>query len=183
MTTAEAETTEETDVTEQLESEAADIQLSELERKHYEAIKFAETDALEAEGVFLDAKSEAKAAKEIWERKVERLRQMIRQGLDPQQELPFEDEEHETEAWKSVLIVDVLELTDKQKETLAEAGIVTVEQFETLRAGEGITSLPGVGQTTSDKWEDQMLDWLATNAREDSDEDESGDDDEEPSGD
>ena len=89
METAEADPTEETDVTEQLEAEAEEIQFSELERQHYEAIKVAETDALESEESYLDAKSAAKAAKESWERKVERLRQMIRQGPDPQRELPF----------------------------------------------------------------------------------------------
>ena len=61
----------------------------------------------------------------------------------------------------------MLELSEKQAETLVEAEILTIEQFETLRAGAGITSLSGIGEATAEKWEDQMLDWLAANARED----------------
>ena len=71
---------------------------------------------------------------------------------------PFEEP---VEDWRTTPIGSVLELSDKQAETLVEAAILNVEQFETLRAGAGITSLSGIGETTAEKWEDQMLDWLA----------------------
>jgi hypothetical protein len=98
---------------------------------------------------------------------VEVLRQLIRRGPDSQLPLPFaeESEQEPDDAWKQVPIADVLELTDKQAEKLQEAGIKTVGDFELLRAGEGITSLKGVGQATADAWENNMLDWLAVNSR------------------
>jgi len=45
-----------------------------------------------------------------------------------------------------------------------------VQDFEDVRAGnvpdvQGITDVPGVGQATADKWEDQILDWIAKQAK------------------
>ena len=64
-------------------------ELSEFEREHYEQIKQLEVEALESEGIYLDAKSEAKATKEVWERQVDRLRSLIRSGPDTQKTLPL----------------------------------------------------------------------------------------------
>lgn len=151
------------EVTEQPES----VPLSELERSHYEEIRKLEELASEAEEEFDQVNAQAKALKKRWEGKVEVLRSVIRRGVNPQRSLPFgDDEDEQPEAWRIVAIDTVLDLSDKQATLLQEAGILTVEQFENLRAGEGLTSLAGVGQSTAEKWEDQMLTWLAANARE-----------------
>ena len=141
--------------------------LSTLEHEHYLQIQAAEQLAFEAEEEFEDANTVAKMLKKRWESRVEVLRQLIRRGPDSQLPLPFaeESEQEPDDAWKAVPIGDVLQLTDKQAEKLQEAGIKTVGDFELLRAGEGITSLKGVGQSTADAWEDQMLDWLAVHSR------------------
>ena len=155
--------------------------LSALEHEHYQQIQEAEQQAFEAEEEFEDANTVAKMLKKRWESRVEVLRQLIRRGPDSQLPLPFgEDSDAEPEeAWKQVPILDVLQLTDKQAEKLQEAGIKTVGDFELLRAGEGITSLKGVGQATADAWEDHMLDWLAQNSRSPQDDDSEDDDSEE----
>lgn len=149
-------------------SESAEaLQGNDLKLQHLEEIEELETLASEAEEEFDIASAHAKALKKRWEGKVEVLRSVIRRGVNPQQQLPFgDDEEDPGEAWKIVAIDEVLELTDKQAETLNEAGVLTIEHFENLRAGDGLASLTGIGQTTADKWEGQMLDWLAQNARE-----------------
>lgn len=141
--------------------------LSTLEHEHYLQIQEAEQQAFEAEEQYEGANTVAKMLKKRWESRVEVLRQLIRRGPDSQLPLPFgEDGEAEPEdAWKAVPINDVLQLTDKQAEKLLDAGIRTVGDFELLRAGDGITSLKGIGQATADAWEDNMLDWLAVNSR------------------
>lgn len=153
--------------TDSIEAVEVDVeQLCDLEREHYDQIRSLEGEAYTAEEEFDVANSEAKVAKKIWEGKVERLRQLIRFGPDPQRSLPFGDDENPAEAWRIVAIDTVIEATDKQLEKLQESGILTVEHFENLRAGEGLTSLTGIGQATAEKWEEQMLDWMAVNARE-----------------
>lgn len=161
------------------DSQSETLVLSSLEQQHYEEIKRAEDDAKEAEEIYLDAKSEAKAAKEVWERSVERLRSLIRSGPGQQQRLPFVDDD--PEEWRAVPIGDILNLTEKQAEKLEAAGVKTIGQFEELRAGQvdgypdGLLSLDRVGQATVDQWEEQVVDWLAVNAREVPDEDEADD--------
>ena len=149
-------------------------ELSEFEREHYEQIKQLEVEALESEGIYLDAKSEAKATKEVWERQVDRLRSLIRSGPDTQKTLPFGDDvEPSADAWKETPIADVIELTAKQVEKLTAAGVENAGQFEELRSGlqkdypDGLLSLNGVGAATIDKWEEQVIEWLYQNVRED----------------
>jgi hypothetical protein len=152
--------------------------LSTLEHEHYLQIQEAEQQAFEAEEEFEDANAVAKMLKKRWESRVEVLRQLIRRGPDSQLPLPFaeESEQEPDDAWKQVPIVDVLQLTDKQAEKLLDAGIKTVGDFELLRAGEGITSLKGIGRATADAWEENMLDWLAQNSRPTEDDDLEDDD-------
>lgn len=165
----EDEAAEQLDSMDDQEAEEA-VPLSELERSHYDEIRTLEIQASESEEEFDIASAQAKALKKRWEGKVEVLRSVIRRGVDDQQRLPFGDDDEDMagpeDAWKIVAVGDVLELTDKQAEMLKTAGILTVEHFENLRAGDGITSLPRIGEAIADKWEDQMLDWLAENARE-----------------
>ena len=157
--------------TEAIEETPEPPSLSALEHEHYQQIQEAEQQAFEAEEEFEDANTVAKMLKKRWESRVEVLRQLIRRGPDSQLPLPFgEDSDAEPEeAWKQVPILDVLQLTDKQAEKLVDAGINTVGDFELLRAGDGTTSLKGIGQATADAWEENMLDWLAVNSRPDED--------------
>lgn len=159
--------------------EAALDPKAQREDEHLEAIKAIEIECRALESEHLDAKAEAKATKERWERRMAHLTEVIRQGPNPQLELPFS--ESDEDVWKEHPIMEVLTLTPKQIEVLQEADIVTVGQFEDLRAGEGLTSLKGIGQATADKWEEEALEWLAENAREpevaDSTEPEDGSDD------
>lgn len=78
---------------------------------------------------------------------------------DPQKTLPFDE-------WQSVPIENVIKITDKQLEKLHEGGIRTVIEFETERAGNRFSAIKGIGEKTVDAWEDQMVEWLAVNARE-----------------
>jgi len=136
--------------------------LSDREARHYQEIRSLEATCDRLEGEYETAKTAASAAKGMWQEAVARLRESIRQGPDPQMSLPIaEGLEH-----MRAPIGQALSLTDKQAELLQEHGIVTVHDFEDLRSGyhpnlNGVRSLPGVGQATADKWEDEILDWLA----------------------
>lgn len=154
---------------------------SELERQHYEEIQEMEREVREADGHYQHLKCEAAAAKKMFEKLDIALRNKIAAGPDAQRHLPFSDldeDDSNPEAWRDVAIGDVLELTSKQAETLEAADINTVGQFEDLRAGAGLTSLKGIGQVKAEEWENQMLDWMAANARETEVDDEESDDDE-----
>lgn len=76
----------------------------------------------------------------------------------------FSDEDGD---WRSVPIGEAISLTEKQVETLSEAGVVTVEDFENLRAGShkdypgGLRDLPRIGDATVDKWETEIVGWMA----------------------
>lgn len=113
-TTAEVEPNQE----EQAEAEAQEnTGLDETERRHYEAIREKETEVRVLEGTAKDAKEHAAACKKKFERADEQLRDLIRTGLDPQKELPFE--QADANAWRD-LDLDELEMTDSQRKKLAE---------------------------------------------------------------
>ncbi len=158
-----------TDETEVVEEDST--ALNEFEREHYELIKSLNVDVSEASNKYDSAKSKAKAAKEILEDLQARLSWSISEGPkkpDPQQTLPFADEE-----WRQVDIQTVLQsITDKQREKLEAAGIKTVGEFEHVRSCQhpdypnGLASIKGVGEKSIDKWESDVVEWLAINARE-----------------
>lgn len=149
--------------------ETADIDqptpvMSGREAEHYREIRSLESTCDRLEGEYEAARSSASAAKSLWSEAVSRLRECIRRGPDPQLALPLAGD------FMSTDIREVLKLTEKQAEALAECGIYTVQDFEDVRAGnvpdvQGITDVPGVGQATADKWEDQILDWIAKQAK------------------
>ena len=152
---------------------SAEPDLSELKRKHYDAIRGLNEKCVDAGIEYEDKKADAAAAKRRHEWLQAQLNQLIAQGANPQKELAFPEEQPvDAEAWKDVPISDVIELTDKQFEKLEAAGVRTVGQFEQLRSGQvdgypdGLRSIKGVGQKTVDAWEDQIVEWLAANARE-----------------
>ena len=64
------------------------------------------------------------------------------------------------DSWKEVAIDEILDLTSKQAEKLAEADVVTAGEFEDLRAKGDWPK--GIGEKTRDKWEEQFLAWLST---------------------
>lgn len=146
--------------TEVVETEAAEM--NERQLKHYELIQEMERRCELLEQDYEMKNADAKLAKKILETSVDGLRALIRKGPDSQQELPFSD------SHLDVPITMAIELTDKQKEKLAEAGVETVADFEKLRAGtpdypDGLRSIKGVGDALVDKWEEQILTWLSTN--------------------
>jgi DNA uptake protein ComE-like DNA-binding protein len=154
--------------TEEVEQPGPEVDtMPELEKQHYEDIKKLNVLVNDAAREHDIKKFEAKSAKEHLEGLQCRLSLLITEGPqkpDPQKELPFD------EAWKQTPIEQAIEVTVKQLEKLHEAGITTVIQFETERAGERFTSVKGIGEKAVEKWEEQMLDWMAVNAREGGDE-------------
>lgn len=190
MTAALSEADEETETTEQPTDDAAvdgevmeaeakpePKPLSELERDWLEKIKHVNLTVLSAQSEYDRCKADASHAKKRLEELQNRLNDLIADGPNPQRSLPFKDDHDDAiepdpaEAWRDVPISDVIELTDKQFEKLEDIGVRTVGQFEHLRSGQmpdypdGLRSVKGVGAKTVDKWEDQVVDWLAANAR------------------
>jgi len=159
---------ERTDMNETEETVEETAVLSGIEKVHYDEIKSLNLLVNEACNEHDIKKHEAKAAKDHLEGLQHRLSQLISEGPrrpDPQKELPFEE-------WQNVPISDVLNLTPKQLEKLDEAGVKTAGQFENLRAGkvdgypDGLRSVKGFGDKTIDAMEEDMVNWLAANARE-----------------
>jgi len=154
----------------------ADDSFNELEREHYEDILRLNRNVKLAQMKYDIAKGEAKAKKEELECLSLELSNLIADGPrkpDPQQELPFDAvESGDFRNWDLVPITEALKLTAKQREKLEEIGIKTVGQFEFLRAGndpcypDGLRSVRGFGAATVDAFENDIVNWLAANARE-----------------
>jgi outer membrane murein-binding lipoprotein Lpp len=134
--------------------------MSARESEHYREIRSLESTCDRLEGEYEAARSGAAAAKSLWSEAVSRLRECIRRGPDPQLPLPLADD------FMQATIGAALTLTDRQFETLEDAGISTVQDFEDLRSGRytdypgGIQDLPGIGRAIADRWEDEILDWI-----------------------
>lgn len=162
----------EDDLEKVLEAEAEEeTALTAAEREHYERIKDLNTEVHEATYKHDLAKSKAKMAKEHLESLQAELSSLISEGPrkpDPQKELPFS----EPEAWESTPITEVLQLTGKQQEKLEEAGVKTIGEFERIRGCQnpdypnGLSSIKGFGEKTIDAMENDVVEWLAKNARE-----------------
>jgi hypothetical protein len=158
------------------ESVQPDDLLNEFEREHYEDILRLNRDVKLAQMKYDIAKGEAKAKKEELECLSLELSNLIADGPrkpDPQKELPFSgDESGDFRNWDLCPITEALKLTTKQREKLEEIGIKTVGQFEFLRAGndpvypDGLRSVKGFGAATVDAFENDIVNWLAANARE-----------------
>lgn len=156
--------------TETIDEEVEPVVMSVIEKEHYERIIELNKDVYQASYDHDIKKSKAKSAKEHLESLQAELSNLISEGPkkpDPQQELPFGNDD-----WKTVPVSDVLTLSEKQMDKLDAAGALTVGEFERLRAGQnpdypnGLLSVKGFGQATIDKLEEEMLNWLAKNARE-----------------
>lgn len=156
--------------------------LPELMRAHYDEICRMNGERTRAEIEYGRLKKETHDAKKYLDEVSDELSDLIAAGPtkpSPQKTLPFDDAEPAD--WKSTPIGKVISLTDKQAEKLDSIGIHTVGDFEDLRAGKlkeysaGLTDVKGVGEKTIDKWEDEVLEWLAVNARQ-PEQDESEDD-------
>lgn len=152
-------------------SEVEETALTAAEREHYERIKMLNTEVHEASYLHDMAKSKAKVAKEHLESLQAELSSLISEGPrkpDPQKELPFT----EPSEWESTPIEEVLQLTAKQHEKIEAAGVKTIGEFERLRGGQnpdypnGLRSIKGFGDATIDAMENDVVEWLAKNARE-----------------
>lgn len=190
-----AESVESTEPTEPAEpaevppatEQSTESALSEAEHEHYLAIIEANREVKAKQYSYDVANSEAKACKKELELASLELSNLIAEGPrlpekpSPQKELPFDQEqqpeaEPEPEAekfdWASTPITDALKMTPKQQEKLEAIGIKTVGQFEFLRAGrdpvypDGLRSINGFGEKTVDAFENDIVNWLAANARE-----------------
>ncbi|MEY3205050.1 MAG: hypothetical protein RLZZ21_1381 [Planctomycetota bacterium] len=146
------------------EGAAAEPTLAERERRHYLEIQQLEKECERLESDYRDKKHTASASKAAWEASVLLLREAIRRGPDPQLQLPLNDD------WLGTPVDEALELSPRQAEILAEAGIATVRELDDLRIdGGGLQSLPGIGRATADRLEDMLLDWISANAPKESD--------------
>lgn len=143
-------------------------EMAEAEREHYEQIKSVNKEVQEATFAHDMAKAHAKSCKEILDSKSMMLSSLISEGPrvpDPQKELPFSE-------WEDTPIGEVLKLTEKQRDRLAEASITTVGRFEFVRGGfdpdypSGLRSIKGFGTATVDAMENDVVEWLSKNARE-----------------
>jgi len=184
-----AEPAESTDAPEAAEvpptsEQPSEVALSEAEHEHYLAIIEANREVKAKQYAYDIANSEAKACKKELELASLELSNLIAEGPakpSPQKELPF-DQEQQAEAepqpevakfdWESAPLTDALKMTPKQQEKLDSIGIKTVGQFEFLRAGrdsmypDGLRSIKGFGPATVDAFENDIVNWLAANARE-----------------
>lgn len=160
-------------------------ELADLEKQHYARIKNLEKAADIAEVEHVRLKEEAKAAKKAWELAVAKLRGCIRKGAqgyfdfgkapEKKADAPKGDQaKQEAEvdsSWEGVPIEEAIKLTKAQHEKLREHGVRTVLDFEKLRGGQikdypgGLRDLPRVGEATIDKWEDDIVNWLAENQK------------------
>lgn len=155
--------------------------MSEIEKRFCEDVRGLERkcEVLEAEHEV--AKAQASVAKKRLEEAVALLRATIRGGPNAQSQLPF------SSGWHDTPIEQAITVTAKQLESLHEAGIENVDDFERLRSGSidtyprGVRDLRGIGQATADKWEDEILDWIAVNGSPDADTEIEHDDEEEDS--
>lgn len=159
-------------------AEEFDAIMDELKREHYEDILRLNRNVKLSQMKYDIAKGEAKARKEELECLSMELSNLIADGPqkpDPQKELPFSDSTDESDThlnWYVTPITEALKLTAKQREKLEEIGIKAVGQFEFLRAGrdplypDGLRSVKGFGAATVDAFENDIVEWLAANARE-----------------
>jgi hypothetical protein len=135
--------------------------MSERESEHYREIRSLESTCDRLEGEYEAAKAAASAAKSLWSEAVSRLRESIRRGPDPQLGLPLADD------FRSAEIGFALTLTKRQAEILEDAGIVTVQDYENVRWRKdkrfpnGLADVPGIGQALIEKWEEELLDYIA----------------------
>jgi hypothetical protein len=159
--------------------------LTVAEREHYLNIISLNYEVARQQAIYDRVKAELKYEKEYLEKLHCELSSLISTGPqkpDPQKVLPFAELDATAEpspaaavdpdAWKSVPIEDVLILTKKQLETLHSHGIKSVGMFENVRAGldpdylRGLRSIKGFGEKTIDAMENDIVNWLAANARE-----------------
>jgi len=158
-------------------AEEFDAIMDELKREHYEDILSLSRDEKFARLQYEISNSQTKAKKKELDRLSLELSNLIADGPqkpDPQKELPFSDsaESGSHPNWELTPITDALKLTAKQRGKLVEIGIKPVGQFEFLRAGrdplypDGLRSVKGFGAATVDAFENDIVEWLAANARE-----------------
>jgi len=170
------------------ESDAAAHVLTQAQQEHYSRIIDLNTECDRARFEYEKKKREASEARKNLDELSEELSKLISEGPDRQQKLPFDTPSESPGAWQDTPIGRVITVTDKQREKLDAANVKTVGDFENLRAGKlkdypaGLSSLRGVGEKTIDKWEDEIVEWLAENSREpeqeeDAPADDGGDDD------
>jgi len=173
----------ESDMESMLESESdadaggiTDDEFSHAERDHYEAIKAANLEVSIAQSAYDRANGIAKAAKKDLELASLELSTLISDGPQvpsPQKELPFPDESTSpANDWQLTPITDVLKLTQTQREKLEAAGITTIGRLEHVRGGQdpdyprGLQSIKGFGEKTIDAIENDVIEWISKNARE-----------------
>ena len=139
-------------------------EMTELEHEHYEAIKERNAEVARLLLEWTQLKGDASEAKKEYDQAVSELTYLISRGPDRQKKLPFEDSTSgEVLGWREALVSESLGLTAKILEKLEDAGVRTIGELEDLRAGDGLTSIGGIGQATADKIEEQVLEWLTEN--------------------
>jgi hypothetical protein len=139
-------------------------EMTELEHDHYEEIKELNNEFREEYSEWEFLKDKTGAAKKRVDEISKRLSYLIARGPDNQKKLPFVDStDGNSLEWREQDIAGSLGLPAKTLEKLEDAGIHTIGELEDLRAGDGLTSIGGIGQATADKIEEQVLEWLSEN--------------------
>lgn len=131
-------------------------------------IKEQEAHVRELEVAYKTQQEATKEAREELSLAIGRLRMLIRGEVEDQLELDLDSEEPTQQVWDTLLsttrLEDIVTLTKSQRQKFGDIGVVTVKQFELLRAGD----LPGYSGNLTDliknyavcsKLEDGVLDW------------------------
>jgi len=144
--------------------EMTQSEMTQLEREHYEGIKDKSAEVSRLLLEWSQLKGDASEAKKEYDQAVAELTYLINRGPERQHKLPFTDStDGEVLGWREASIAESLGLTAKVLEKLEDAGVTTIGHLDDLRAGDGLTSVGGIGQSTTDKIEEQVLEWLSEN--------------------
>jgi DNA-binding PadR family transcriptional regulator len=153
------EATEEDEV---IVCEVEESELDELSRKAaiYDTLVKQEKEVARLAEEWADAKSEAAAAKGVHDTAVAELRRLIR--AQNESNPLFDDPEPEPEEWREVRL-DSLDIGEKLLEKVHDAGLETIGAIsDWIAKGNRLVNIAGVGPAASEKLEDALEHFWAT---------------------
>jgi len=152
-------------------AEAKAAELADWERKHYEAIKSANTTVAEAAKIYERDKAKAKSSKQQLDDATESLSNLIEKGPDPQKKLPGMEDgpakpKAAPEAWRKEPIERIGKLTPTVLKGLKAAKLTTIGAFadRTKKLGAGwFEGVEGVGAKAAEKIDEMFVAFWAAN--------------------